>query len=93
VTTRDPETIEVWVQGQRFEVRTEGLDREAALEVARYVNSKISEAASRCGPGPRLNAVVLAALDMAKEQLALKRTLEAVEEESRRLAGSIERVL
>jgi cell division protein ZapA (FtsZ GTPase activity inhibitor) len=93
VTGGDPKTIEVWVQGQRFEVRSEGLGREAALEVARYVNDKIGEAASRCGPGPRLNAVVLAALDMAKEHLALKRTLSAVEEESQRLAGSIERVL
>mgnify|MGYP005833975193 CR=1 FL=1 len=86
------ETIDIWVQGQRFEVRTD-LDREAAREVARYVNQKINEAASRCGPAPRVNVAVLAALTIAQECMQLKRLHQAVEEESKRLVGSIERVL
>jgi cell division protein ZapA (FtsZ GTPase activity inhibitor) len=94
---KEIETIELWVQGQRFEVRSD-VDRDTARDVARYVNDKISEAASHCGPGgPRLNVVVLAALNIAKEHLELvrehQRLQEAVEEQSRRLLGSIESVL
>jgi len=91
-----PEAVEIWVQGQRFEVRSE-LDRQLARDVARYVNEKIREAASRSGPVPRLNVVVLAVLDIARGHLELlrehRRVLQEVEEESRRLVGSIERVL
>jgi cell division protein ZapA (FtsZ GTPase activity inhibitor) len=87
--------VELWIQGQRFEVRSD--DPEAAREVARYVNEKISEASSRCGQAPRLNVLVLAALNMAEEHLALLkehgRLRETVEAEARRLVGSIESVL
>ena len=90
------ETIDIWVQGQRFEIRTD-VDRATAREVARYVNQKINEAAARCGSVPRLNVAVLAALSIAKEHLELLREHDRlrreVEEESRRLVGSIERVL
>lgn len=96
IDTSPRETIDIWVQGQRFEVRTD-LSQAGAREVARYVNQKVNEAASRCGPAPRVNVAVLAALTIAQEYLHLVREHErlqrAVEEESRRLVGSIERVL
>jgi len=90
------QTIDVWVQGQRFEVRTDA-DRDTAHEVARYVNQKINDAASHCGPASRLNVAVLAVLNLAQEHLELMREharlRQEVEEASRRLVGSIERVL
>ena len=92
----EPATLEIWVQGQRFEVRAD-IDRATAREVARYVNEKIGEAASGLGPATRLDVVVLAALNIAQEHVELlrqhERLRQAIEEGSRRLVGSIERVL
>ncbi len=89
-------TVEVWVQGQRFEIRTDA-DQDAAAKVARYVNDKIGEASSLCGQVPRVNIAVLAVLNLAQEHLALleehRRLREAVEEKARLLVGKIEKVL
>ncbi|MFH0809344.1 MAG: cell division protein ZapA [Pseudomonadota bacterium] len=90
------ETVEIWIQGQRFEVKTDS-GRDMARKVARYVNEKIVEASAVCGAAPRLNLMVLVALNLVQDHLALldecRRMHGMVEEKSRRLVGSLEELL
>jgi len=86
------DVIEIDVGGERLHFRQgEGAGPEMAQKVARLVNDRIREAQSKAPAAGKLGLVVLAMLDVARENLELKAALEVVEERAQALAESIDR--